>query len=97
MTSTRPAVAARVSEDPSGVCSVATRSSRNRTPVPQARDGWPQIRSRRSECDVRRAMIAAMHEPPDRLLTDWPSDPAGYTSAYRSTYTVVYTIEKEVS
>ena len=46
---------------------------------------------------MRRAMIAAMPEPPDRPLSDWPSDPDGYTSASRSAYTVVYTHAKEVS
>ena len=42
-------------------------------------------------------MIGAMHELPDHLLTDWSSDTAGYTSTYRSSYTVVYTKAKEVS
>jgi hypothetical protein len=98
MTSALPAVAARVSgHRPSDVCSTATRLLPNRTDVSQERDGCPQLRSRTSACEVRRAMIAAMHKPPGRLLTDWPSGPAGYTSAYRSACTVVYAIAKEVS
>ena len=42
-------------------------------------------------------MIGVVHEPPDHLLTDWSSDITRYTSAYRSSYTVVYTTAKEVS
>jgi hypothetical protein len=41
-------------------------------------------------------MIGAMHELRDRLLTDRPSDMLGYASAYRSSYTVVYTTAQEV-
>jgi hypothetical protein len=96
MTSTLPTVAARVFGHPSDVCWAATRLLRNLTHVSQEGDGCPQIRSRTSECEVRRVMIGAMHEP-DRLLTDWPSGRAGYASACRSTYTFVYTIAKEVS
>jgi hypothetical protein len=46
---------------------------------------------------VQRAMIGAMHEPPEHQLTDWSSDTFGYTSAYSSSYTVVYTHAKKVS
>lgn len=97
MTSTRPTVAAPFGGHLSDVRSAATRSSRNCTHVSQERDGWPQIRSHVAECEVRRGMIGAMHEPPDRPLTNWPSNPAGDTSAYRSSYIVVDTKAKEGS
>ena len=41
-------------------------------------------------------MIGAMHEPPNRLLTDWSSATVRYASAYQSSYAVVYTKVKEV-
>jgi hypothetical protein len=72
-------------------------SSRGHTHVSQRRDGCLQIPSRWPKCHLRRAMIGAMHAPPDHLLPDWPSDRTGYTSAYRCAYTVVYTEAKEMS
>ena len=42
-------------------------------------------------------MIGAMHELPDHLLTGWSPATVDYTSAYSSSYTVVYTPAKEVS
>jgi hypothetical protein len=72
-------------------------SSRSHTHMPQQRDGCPQVQSRSPECHVQRAMIGAVHEPPEYLLTDCSPDISGYTSAYRCAYTVVYTLAKEVS
>jgi hypothetical protein len=72
-------------------------SSRGHTRVSQQRDGCLQIQSSWPECHVQRAMIGVMHEPPDHLLTDCSPDISGYTSAYRCSYTVVYTEAKEVS
>jgi hypothetical protein len=95
MTSPLSAVAARVRRYPSDVDLAATRSSRNATHVSHERDNWPQIRSHVAECEVARAMIGAMPEPPERL-TDWPSDLTGYTWANPASYTVVYMTAKEV-
>ena len=101
MTSTLPAVAARACGRPShGVTAVGLPplgSSRDRAHVSQECDHWPQIQSRWPEGQVQRAMIGAMHEPPDHLLTDWSSATFDYTSAYSSSYTVVYTKRQEVS
>ena len=74
-----------------------SRSSRDRAGVSQERAGLPQIQSRLSECQVGRAMIGAVPALPEYPLTDLSSACAGYASAYRSSYTVVYTQAKEVS
>ena len=49
-----------------------------------------------TETALCRAMISAMHELPKHLLNDWSSDSIRYTSAYPSSYTIVYTIWKVV-
>jgi hypothetical protein len=72
-------------------------SSRSHTHLSQQRDGCRQIQPRWPKCHVQRAMIGAMHGPPDHLLTDWSLDGTRYMSAYRCAYTVVYTKAKEVS
>jgi hypothetical protein len=101
MTSTLPPDAAGACRRPRHSVSAVDRavlgSSRGHTHVSQQRDGCAQIQSRWPKCHLRRAMIGAMHAPPDHLLTDWPSDATHYTSAYRCAYTVVYTEAKEVS
>jgi hypothetical protein len=74
-----------------------SRSSRDRSRVSQQRAGLPQFQSRMSECQVRRAMIGAMREPSGYLPTGWSSGITDDTSAYRSSYTAVYTQGKEVS
>ena len=65
-------------------------------PVSQDRHGWPQIESLVTETALCRAMISAMHELPKHLLNDWSPDSIRYTSAYPSSYTIVYTIWKVV-
>ena len=65
--------------------------------VSQERDGRPQIQSRITEGRVQREMIGAMRALPGHPRTDWSSDSPGYTSAYQSSYTAVYTNPKEVS
>jgi hypothetical protein len=102
MTSILPPVATGACRRPNGNLDrtgvpPASGWSRDGSHVSQDRDGWPQIQSRITEGHVQREMIGAMHELPYHLLTDWASDAAGYTSAYRSSYTVVYTRAKEVS
>lgn len=73
-----------------------SRWSRGGARVLGQRDSSRQIRSRIRECQIRRAMIGAMHEirhcPPD----DWSGDSGADTSAYRSAYELVYRA-KEVS
>jgi hypothetical protein len=71
--------------------------SRDGSCVSQGCDGWPQIHSLATEKTLRCRMISAMSVLPHRLLTDWLSDTANYTSTYRASYTVVYTKAKEVS
>ena len=101
MTITLPPDAAGAHRRPRHSVSAVDRamlgSSRGHTRVSQQRDGCPQIQSRWPKGQMQRAMIGAMHAPPDRLLTDWPSDTTHYTSAYRCAYTVVFTEAKEVS
>jgi hypothetical protein len=80
-----------------GVVPPARSWSRDRGGVSQDRDGSLQIQAHATERTPRRSMISAMHELRDHRLTGLPSDTAGYTSAYRSSYTVVYTKAKEVS
>jgi hypothetical protein len=74
-----------------------SHSSRDDARVSQERAGLPQIQVRTSECQVWRAMIGAVPALPDYLLTDVSSACAGYASAYRSSYTVVYKQPKEVA
>ena len=50
-----------------------------------------------TETALCRAMISAIYELSEHLLTAWSSDSIRYTSAYPSSYTVVYTIWKVVS
>jgi hypothetical protein len=101
MTSTLPPNTAGTCRRPrpsvTGVDPAAIVSSRGHTHVSQQRHGCPQIQSRWPKCHVRRAMIGAVHESPDHVLTAWSSDGTGYSSAYRCSYTVVYTEAKEVS
>jgi hypothetical protein len=102
MTSILPPVATGACVRPSGSLDrtgvpPSSGWSRDGSRVSQERDGWPQIQLHLPEGALQHGMISAMHEPPDYRLPDWSSDCAGYTSAYRSSYTVVYTKAKEVS
>jgi hypothetical protein len=101
MTSILPPVATSACMRPNGSLdrtgvAQSSRWSRDRSRVSQDRRGWPQIQSRITEGRVQRGMIGAM-QLPDHPLTDWSYDRTGYTSAYRSSYPVVYTQAKEVS
>ena len=71
--------------------------SRDRTHASRDRDGWPQMRSRVAERQAGRGMIGAMRDRSGYLPTGWSSGITCDTSAYRSSYTVVYTQAKEVS
>ena len=76
---------------------VAAGRSRERNGVSRDRDGWPQMRSRITERRVQRGMIGAMREPSGYLPAGGSSGIKCDTSAYRSPFTVVYTLAKEMS
>lgn len=97
MTGTSAKTPARATHAPELVTDPVRGRSRHRTDVSRDRDGWPQMQSRIPDRQVHRAMIGAMREPSGYLPSDWCSDITRDTSAYRSSYTVVYALEKEVS
>lgn len=67
------------------------------TAVSQDRDGYPQIRSRTADRQLRDPMIGAMTDMSSNPPADRSSAVTGYRPAYSSSYTHVYMEQKEVS
>jgi hypothetical protein len=101
MTSTIPPRRSPFSPRPSRgqaiALSMPSGSSRDGGRVSQERDSSQQIQPHISGYAVQHGMIGAMHSLPHHLPIDWSADTLDDTSAYQSSYTVVYTQAKEVS
>lgn len=71
--------------------------SRECSRVSRDRDSCQQTQLLVAEGALGRSMISAMRELSYRLPDDWRGHTAPYTSAYRSSHTVVYAVVKESS
>ena len=71
--------------------------SQDHAAMSQDRNGCPQIQGVQTASSPVDTIIHAMSDTSRHPLTDWPSDPPGYTSAYPSSHTNVYSQPREVS
>jgi hypothetical protein len=101
MTGTRPATPARASvraqPKPAPVLRPSVAGLRDRSRRSRDRDSCQQIQSHAADSAIARSMIRAMHGLSYHLPAACTRDTRRYTSACRSSYSVVYTTLKEVS